>query len=59
MASLGKYLRRLSRRNPGQDMVEYALIMALISVIAIGALQLAGASILGLWTTIATSLPAS
>jgi pilus assembly protein Flp/PilA len=44
-------LREL-RRDEGQAMVEYALILALVSVVAIGALKLVGADIKSVFNNI-------
>ena len=59
MRVLDRLIRCVVRDEHGQDMVEYALIMALVSVIAVGAVTLAGTSILGLWDTISSSIPAA
>ncbi len=40
-----KILRRLFAEESGQGMTEYALILALVSVVAIAALQLLGGEI--------------
>ena len=58
MTLIDRITRELGRTELGQDMVEYALIMALVSVIAVGAVALAGQSVLGLWTRISAGLPA-
>jgi len=49
-------LRSTVRRDEGQALVEYALIISLIAVVAIGALQLTGTRITGLLNTIAGDL---
>ena len=35
-------LRTLARRDEGQDLLEYALLVALIALVAVGAVTLAG-----------------
>jgi Flp pilus assembly pilin Flp len=40
----------------GQDMVEYALIVVLLSTVAIVALQTVGGSALSLWNSISSTL---
>ncbi len=49
-------LQNLIKREEGQALVEYALILALVSVMAIGALQLVGTNVLGKLNDIATAL---
>ena len=49
-------LARLTRADEGQDLLEYGLLMALISVFAIGAVTLLGQQINDVfWQTIAAS----
>ncbi len=45
-------LRKMWNDDGGQDMVEYALIAGLISVVAYLAVQGTGTSINNLWTTV-------
>ena len=47
---------RLSRDDEGQTLVEYALILALVSIVAIGALALLGAKITSVLTTVTNAL---
>ena len=49
---------QLRSREEGQAMVEYALILGLVSVVAIGALTLIGGSVNGIYTAIQTALSA-
>ena len=49
-------IRRFVREEEGQGLVEYALILGLIAVVAIAALSLSGTSIKGMFTTISTVL---
>jgi Flp pilus assembly pilin Flp len=49
-------LRSAVRREDGQALVEYALIISLIAVVAIGALQATGTQVTSLLTTIAGDL---
>jgi pilus assembly protein Flp/PilA len=44
---------RFRSREEGQALVEYALILALVSVVAIGALQLLGTNVTGVLNNIA------
>jgi len=51
-----KKMMQWLRREKGQDLTEYALIIGLIVLLAIGALQLMGTSIQGIMDRIATAL---
>lgn len=44
------------RREDGQAMVEYALILGLVSVVAIGALTLIGTDVKGVLTAVESAL---
>ncbi len=46
-------LRSLTARNEGQSLIEYALIVSLIAIVAIGALSLAGTNVKTILTRIA------
>ena len=46
-------VRRFAARQQGQALIEYALIVSLIAVVAIVALQLTGTNIKGLLTKVA------
>jgi pilus assembly protein Flp/PilA len=52
-------LRRFWNEDDGQDMIEYALIAGLISVVAYAAISSTGASINGLWTTVNSNVTAA
>jgi pilus assembly protein Flp/PilA len=43
---------RLIREEAGQDLIEYALIAGLISVVAVAAITATGTSIGGVWTKV-------
>jgi pilus assembly protein Flp/PilA len=51
--------RRLWADEDGQGMAEYGLIIALVAVVAIGALQLLGGGLEGIFNQIAGKLGAS
>ena len=51
-------LRTLRDREEGQGMVEYGLILALISVVVIGVLAIIGTEVLGVFTEVAEELGA-
>jgi pilus assembly protein Flp/PilA len=50
------YLRARMQREEGQALVEYALILSLIAVVAIGVLFVLGHSIANIFTQISTQL---
>ena len=50
------YLRPFIRKTDGQDMIEYALLAALIAIVAVVTVQGAGESIGNIWTAIAGDL---
>ena len=45
-------LRNLVVQEEGQDLVEYALLAALLSIVSIAALQALGPTIASVWTRI-------
>ena len=49
-------ISRLRRREEGQALVEYALILSLIAVVCIGALTLLGGNVNNILNTIAAAL---
>ncbi len=55
-------MRSLLRDDSGQDLLEYALLTALIALAAVAAVRAAGVSVKGVFTSIsgaiATALPA-
>jgi pilus assembly protein Flp/PilA len=54
------YLQTFARQDEGQDLLEYALLVSLIAVVAVGAVKLAGTSVSTIFTSIANTLvPAS
>jgi pilus assembly protein Flp/PilA len=52
-------LRALKRNTAGQDLLEYALLIALIALVAYGAVQLTGTNVNTIFTNIATKLGAA
>jgi pilus assembly protein Flp/PilA len=55
-AKMHLWLASLRDREEGQALVEYALILALVSIVAIGALQALGANVTGRLQDIADQL---
>ena len=51
-------LRALVRNEEGQDLLEYALLIALIALVCVGAVALAGSSVSTVFTNIAAAIPA-
>jgi pilus assembly protein Flp/PilA len=52
-------LRSFVRDEEGQDLIEYALLVALISLIAVAAVTSAGSAVNNIFTSIAGSLKAA
>ena len=55
---LMKVLRGLVRNEEGQDLLEYALLIALIALVCVGAVALAGTRVSQVFTNIAGQIPA-
>ena len=51
-------LRRFVREEPGQDLLEYGMLAALIALVVLAAVSNSGTSINNLWTSIAASMAA-
>ena len=49
-------LRMLRRNDSGQDLLEYALLVALIALVAVGAITLTGTGVSTIFTDISTEL---
>jgi len=49
-------LLRVARDESGQDLLEYALLVALIALVAFGAVQASGTSVNNIFTNIAGQL---
>ena len=51
-------LRRFRRDDGGQDLIEYALLVSLVALVAIGAVSNVGTTIRDVfWNVIAASIP--
>ena len=59
MSQLIAFVKSFGRNEEGQDLLEYALLVALIALIAIGAVTAAGNSVSAIFTAIAGSLAAA
>jgi pilus assembly protein Flp/PilA len=49
-------LRTFARSNEGQDLLEYALLVALIALVAVAAITLTGTNVSAIFTKIAGKL---
>jgi pilus assembly protein Flp/PilA len=56
MSQLVAFVKSFGRNEDGQDLLEYALLVALIALIAIGGVTLAGQSVNVIFTNIANAL---
>jgi pilus assembly protein Flp/PilA len=56
MARLSQAVKTLLQREEGQGLVEYALILVLISIVAIGALAAIGTNVANVLQTVANHL---
>ena len=56
MIQFVEFFNRIARDEDGQDMVEYALLIGLISVVAVATLILAGTAVQTLWTAVIGAL---
>jgi pilus assembly protein Flp/PilA len=56
MTRLSQAVKTLLQREEGQGLVEYALILVLISIVAIGALAAIGTSVTNVLQTVANHL---
>jgi pilus assembly protein Flp/PilA len=56
MSQLVNFVKSFSRQEEGQDLLEYALLVALIALIAIGAVTAAGGAVSGIFSNIAGQL---
>jgi Flp pilus assembly pilin Flp len=54
--SVTRLVCRFTRDDSGQDLLEYALLVALIALVAFGAVQLAGNSVNSIFSNIAGQL---
>jgi pilus assembly protein Flp/PilA len=56
MSQLITFVKSFGRQEEGQDLLEYALLVALIALVAIGAVTAAGGSVSAIFTSIAGAL---
>jgi pilus assembly protein Flp/PilA len=53
---LVNFVKSFAQNDEGQDLLEYALLVALIALVALAAVAAAGTSVSGIFTTIAGKL---
>ncbi len=59
MFQLVSFVKSFSNNEEGQDLLEYALLVALIALIAVGAVTAAGGAVNVIFTKIAGALTAA
>jgi len=57
MKQLAQIVGSFWRDEDGQDLLEYALLVALIALVAVGAVQLAGGKVKDIFTAITNAIP--
>jgi Flp pilus assembly pilin Flp len=58
MTRIAQFVNALRRHEEGQDLLEYALLIALIALVAVGAVMAAGVQVNNIFTAIAAAIPA-
>jgi len=56
MTALVNFINSVARKDEGQDLLEYALLVALIALVAVGAITLAGTNVNVIFGRIAAAL---
>ena len=56
MTALVNFINSVVRKDEGQDLLEYALLVALIALVAIAAVEAAGGSVKTIFNNIASAL---
>jgi pilus assembly protein Flp/PilA len=56
MSQFVAFVQSFRRNEEGQDLLEYALLVALIALVAVGAVTAAGGSVSTIFTNIGTEL---
>ena len=59
MTALVNFINSIVRKDEGQDLLEYALLVALIALVAVGAVTAAGTSVNNIFQAIADQLAAA
>ncbi len=58
MAYVVRFVSSFRRAEDGQDLLEYALLVSLIALVAVGAVTSAGLKWIALYSAIAAAIPA-
>jgi len=56
MLHLMTFVKSLKTNDDGQDLLEYALLVALIAIVAVGAVTAAGETVAGIFDEIAAAI---
>lgn len=56
---MGDFWKKLWRDEDGQDLTEYALILVLISLVALAILQVVGSTVHNIYSTASSNLTAA
>lgn len=56
MSQLLQLIQSLARRDEGQDLLEYALLIALIAIVCVAAITLAGQNVMNVFNQIAAAV---
>jgi pilus assembly protein Flp/PilA len=56
MTALVNFINSVVRKDEGQDLLEYALLVALIALVAVGAVTAAGTAVQGIFNQIAGAI---
>ncbi len=56
MTALVNFIHSIRRNDEGQDLLEYALLVALIAIVAVGAVTAAGNQVSAIFNQIATAI---
>ena len=57
MTRLTQAVQSFIRQDEGQDLLEYSLLVALIALVAVGAVTAAGGTVSGMFNSIVAALP--
>jgi Flp pilus assembly pilin Flp len=57
MLDLARLITGFSREEDGQDLLEYALLVALIAIVAVASVTAAGVKVSDIFTSIVSKLP--
>jgi Flp pilus assembly pilin Flp len=56
MTALVNFINSVARKDEGQDLLEYALLVALIALVAVGAVTAAGVQVQAIFNQIAAAI---